>query len=342
MTPAEQYFNFLIIRQVELQRVATWMLYDLIDQLMQLEGDIISEVIAIDPTGTLRATYRAGRQQKLLDAIRARLKEIYQEIESRVTDHFQEAGDLEEESQRKAFLSIWGMDFSPIQFSAKALLILGASIKDHIRKIRDDAYFRLAGVIKNGTINGTPAETMAGIIKGRTDPPTSPEIQKEARALEVVIRTGADQVSNDITTDLVEEQTEPTMKQGSKFGPHGWQQISILDNRTTQICRDYAYRIWDANYKPVGHNLPFDGGPPRHMYCRSRIRFVYLDDEDLPNRQTFEQWLKKQNGQTQEAIFGVKKMQLYRRGKLSETDLIRQGDRQLSLEDFRKLVDSEG
>jgi hypothetical protein len=347
---ADLYLDFAIIRQIELQRVATWILEQMVDDLRTLEQEINGEILTTNPTGVTRARYRAERLAALLAAVQAKIRAVFRELAERVESQFQEVADIQQEHERKLFLLLWGLSLRGTETNAAQILIQGATLRTWITKIGADYSFRVSSKIRTGTNADKPARDIVDDIKGTPAPPappTSSEVEKAARDLEAITRTGADQVANDVTTDLIEANEEnpppveppqeppPPTLPGSKFGPHGWQQISILDNRTTQICQNYAFRLWDANFEPVGHSLPYNGGPPRHIYCRSRIVFVFLDDQELPTRATFEQWLNRRAKKVQDRIFGSKKMDLHRRGKLTDGDLIRQQDRQLDLEGLR-------
>lgn len=72
-------------------------------------------------------------------------------------------------------------------------------------------------------------------------------------------------------------------------------QLSTLDNKTSDICVAYSGQMWDINtlqsipFPPGAPTLPFNGGPPRHFNCRSRLRPVTksfkelgLDIEEFP------------------------------------------------------------
>lgn len=49
-------------------------------------------------------------------------------------------------------------------------------------------------------------------------------------------------------------------------------QHSTLDTRTTIICAAYSGKVWNLpGFDPVGHDLPWNGGPPRHFNCRSQV-----------------------------------------------------------------------
>ncbi len=105
-----------------------------------------------------------------------------------------------------------------------------------------------------------------------------------------------------------------------------------LHNSAT--CRAYAFKIWDRDFKPIGHALPYNGGVPRHFACRSRI-VPYLFD-DGPNKDfTFKEWLERLSPEQQTQIFGRARIEAWKRGKLTDQDLIRSQERALTLDELK-------
>lgn len=50
----------------------------------------------------------------------------------------------------------------------------------------------------------------------------------------------------------------------------GIKQISVIDERTSDICMEYDGATWDIEFNPIlGNRLPYNGGVPRHVRCRS-------------------------------------------------------------------------
>lgn len=120
-------------------------------------------------------------------------------------------------------------------------------------------------------------------------------------------------------------------------------QISTLDNRTSDICVAYSGQTWDVNtLQPVmGGTLPFNGGPPRHFNCRSRLRPVTMSfkelgidqaeipagtrasmDGQVPSDITFNQFLKKKSNSFQDDLLGRKRAQLWRDDQITLTQLV--------------------
>lgn len=136
------------------------------------------------------------------------------------------------------------------------------------------------------------------------------------------------------------------------------QQVSTLDNRTSDVCIAYAGLAWSLpDMKPIKHKLAFNGGPPRHFNCRSSLvpitksfREMGIDldeakpgtrasmDGEVPADITFDAWLKGKGTNFQNGLLGPKRAQLWRDGKITLQDLVnKQGD-PLSVDELEALV----
>lgn len=114
----------------------------------------------------------------------------------------------------------------------------------------------------------------------------------------------------------------------------GYQQISILDGRTSEVCRDYAGCTWDLDFEPTGRKKrPFNGGCPRHMNCRSIICALVnksaaaspdLDDSPSVDHATapFSDWLDTLSKETADEVFGVGRAAQFRKGTITLKQLL--------------------
>ncbi len=120
------------------------------------------------------------------------------------------------------------------------------------------------------------------------------------------------------------------------------QQISTLDSRTSDICIAYSDKVWDVvTLTPIGHTLPFNGGPPRHFNCRSTLIAVTRSFEELgipgvdlppgtrasmngavPGDTTIDDFLRGRTKAQQDEQLGVGKARLWRAGKISLSQLV--------------------
>lgn len=134
----------------------------------------------------------------------------------------------------------------------------------------------------------------------------------------------------------------------------GVQQISTLDERTTEICIAYDLAAWDLDGNPIdGNKLPFNGGPPRHWNCRSTLAPIIKSSAELgtdveisegtrasmdgqvSEKTSFGDWLETKSPEQQDAILGKGKAQLWRDGKITLRELLDQNGRPLTLEQLQ-------
>lgn len=114
---------------------------------------------------------------------------------------------------------------------------------------------------------------------------------------------------------------------------------STLDGKTSAGCqiRDGKLYTADAAHKPIGHAIPWLGGPGRlHFNCRSvdvpvlrSFRELGIDMDDIPAGTrasmdgqvpadtTYGQWLGRQSAARQDDILGPERGALLRAGKVS-------------------------
>lgn len=131
-----------------------------------------------------------------------------------------------------------------------------------------------------------------------------------------------------------------------------YQYQATLDTRTSELCRAYDGLLWDTEYKPVDHKLPFR--MPRvntHFNCRSTIIPITKSWEELgvegmeeidagtrasmngyvPKNMNFNDWLKTQSPETIEKTLGKGRAELFLQGKITMRDLITQQGRSVDL-----------
>lgn len=303
------------------------MLNDLLVSLRQLQDDIAAQISQINPSGTHSLNQRTNRLQHLLDEVETRIKEVYAEMEARAGDYFQELADIEADEQRDKIAAIFGVAPSGGRIKLSdvlALTIIGNTLGQWFDSMAAGYSFRVRSVLVQGFGAGLKADAVLAQLEAMKT------TEAASRSLETVLRTGVEEVSDEVLERTAERVPAKSIRMG-------WQSIAVLDARTTQLCRAYAFKIWTLDKKPIGHTLPFLP-VPRHYNCRSRIIPIALDDDPV-NDLTFKEWLSGLSVDDQNKIFGKGRMDLYRRGKLTDADLMRQQERSISLDDLRQEGD---
>lgn len=146
------------------------------------------------------------------------------------------------------------------------------------------------------------------------------------------------------------------IKVGDKIGLMGYRWISILDGKTTQICRSLDGQVFPFGTGPL---------PPAHVNCRSSIiaemlgrwlkrgpsgRFVKRDErladgadgaEQVDGTTTYYEWLKTQPPEFQDDALGPARGKLLRDGGMSATTFAKlnlgRNFRPLTLKEMRRL-----
>ena len=232
------------------------------------------------------------------------------------------------------------LDAGQAKAIANTTLIEGGVVGDWWK--RQNAVFTTTVVdqIRVGMRNGDSSATIAQRLQAQV----FPKSRAQANAL---VATGINAVSNKARVDSYEENSD-VLK--------GYQQISTLDNKTSDICISYSGMAWDFDGNPLpGTNppttLPFNGGPPRHFNCRSSLIPVSKSAEELglpprtiapgtrasmdgqvPDDITFDAFLKSKPAAFQDQLLGKSRAKLWRDGRIGLTQLVDQTGRPKSVQ----------
>lgn len=320
-----------LIRAVELQRVATWMLEEALADIDRMQRKMRSVVMDAGFTGRRTSLSDVAIERQVKLELEDLAKEIMAELARRIVSQFKEIAEIQRQEEKNNLLAIYGIAATiPDSFTVRQFLINGATIPDQVSKVRDDLIFRIMSSIRDSNAAGKEEEEMWMRIRGtKTDARFPGEFQPAKRAVETVVRTG-------VTT--VQAQTQLSLDLSTKAPKHAWQHISVLDNRTTDICRSRAWKKWDSDYKPIGHSMPF-AQPPLHANCRSKILLIFVDDEAVAPV-SFSQWIEQLTAEQQRTIFGEDNLRRWKANRISDADLIRQSTRPMTIDQLRQQTEN--
>lgn len=353
MNRNELYATAALLLALRLQQVATWQVLQAADDLKKLQRDIIRAILEADTNSLPRLSSRQKSLRELLAAIGELIDEVFAELARRYEEEQTELVAMVQKTERDRVLAFFGIDSGePDVVDVAAMIIAGATMTDWFKRIGGDLKFRTALILNRAVETGEALEKTVARIRGNPPPPELPMpiIKPTLDGLAGIGRTAAEKIAQEGRTSVIEAAPKEELKEpppgveedttietdkGVRFA---WQQISILDSRTTIICRTYAFKMWTLNdYTPIGHALPFNGGVPRHINCRSSIVLASLDEAGMPD-QTFATWARKQLAATLNSLFGERNVDLWRRGLMTDTELLRRGS-PLDLAQFLALLD---
>lgn len=143
------------------------------------------------------------------------------------------------------------------------------------------------------------------------------QFAKDQRSAEALVRTATNHVHNQAHAAVGEANSAATPR-------YRWS--SILDARTTPICRSRAGQIFKTGEGPL---------PPAHWNCRSKV--VYLRaGSNAVDEPRFDQWLDQQDTATQVEVLGRSRQKLWREGKMSVREFVDRKGKPLRLDQLRE------
>lgn len=230
---------------------------------------------------------------------------------------------------------------------AADIIIQGSPASAWWAKQATDVAFRFAAQVRQGVANGEPNAKIVRRIVGRKGEPGIMDVSRRNAA--TLVHTAVQAVAN--TSRLETFRANADVIKGVR-------QLSTLDSHTSAICIAYSGAAWDLDGKPIeGNKLPFNGGPPRHMNCRSILtpipktfRELGLNIDEpvdpgvrasslgpIAGNTTFEQFLNRQPKSFADQVLGKGRADLWRAGKITLRDLVSGTGRPLTLEQLRAL-----
>ena len=140
-------------------------------------------------------------------------------------------------------------------------LIQGSPAADWWAKQAIDLANRFEETVKLGIASdSTTAEIIKGMMGSDAEAGMFDLTEAQTAAL---VQTGISESSNDARMDLYRANADVL---------DGVEQLSVIDDHTTDICIEYDGAQWDLDGNPLNDDdPPFDDGPPRHFNCRSTL-----------------------------------------------------------------------
>lgn len=295
--PDDPIADAFLARTVRLQRLASGLHAQVDNALEEMRKRIITELVG--------GSGRAG-------SVILIVSDVMRNVSANLIIAFRAALESQVEFARKTLRDETGQ---PVFFIETLELpeVLGVPFSSWFERIEQD--MTLKSVSATRTLFATePAPDVPSDFLSR-------ELGLGLVAIDALIRTLLQAMANRVTREIV----------ARSFEGYHWQQISVLDSRTSPICRDYAFKEWDADYMPVGgHALPFHDGTPRHWNCRSVV--VPIFPKTLTTRLPLT--LDGLMARIPVDVFGQRNSELFRLGLLTVADLVRQANRPLTVGDL--------
>lgn len=319
----------------------------------RLFAELTERLQHLDP-----ASFNMERLENMLASVRGISAEAYNAVGRQLTDELRDFITYEVGYQGQMLLSALPVQVSVASVSVEAVATAAVSrpfqgvILREVWKDLDASKMKAVrraiaqGFVESKTTDQIIRELRGTKAKGYADG----LLQVTRRDAEAVVRTALGHVAG-YAQDAVVEANADIVKAVR------WS--STLDIRTSTGCRLRDGLLYaPGTHKPLGHAVPWLGGPGRlHWNCRSHQTTVLKSNDDLgidvpevvmtdstrasmdgqlPAATSYADWLKSQSVERQNEVLGVTRAKLLRDGGLPMERMYSQKGEYLTIEQMRE------
>lgn len=347
MTVSDRFVDLAIVRQLLLQRVQAGAATK-VDLLMRELAQEIEQMLSSNKPLT---TYSQRRLESALREIKSEVAGKTAEAGSTLAQDLADLAGIEAEWTVAAVNSAATITLvtalpssATLKSIAENTLVQGATIGDWFGKLDADLQFAIDRAVKVGVSLGKTNQQIAKEIIGIGDKGGEP-LAKSRRDAVAITRTSVQTIANEASLAVYRANADVIA---------GVVWLSTLDGRTTDICMARSGKQYTLEGEPVGHSIPFNGGPPAHWQCRSSLsvktktfRELGIDQDELPVGTrasqfgtvpadlTFDDFLKRQPDGFADEMLGKGRAELWRKGTITLSQLLDQRGNPLTLQQLR-------
>lgn len=304
----------------------------------KLFAELVAQLSRLSPP-----EFTVSRLSSLLASVRELNTEAYKSLHKQLILDLEEIAGYEAEFAKRmveaaAKTSANAITASRAVSAAAEKPLRGRLMKGWADGLGQRRMQRIQDSLAIGYTEGRTVEEMVRALRGTKSASYGDGLlSMDRRDLEAVVRTAVGHYAQSAREAVIEANADA-------FPELVW--VSTLDSRTSEPCRlrDGLRYTSDAEHKPIGHSVPWLGGPGRlHWNCRStcipaigRPAERASVDGPVSGKLTYAQWLKKQPSARQDEILGPSRGRLMRQGRYSLDRFYNNKGRYLTLEELRK------
>lgn len=263
----EDIANDYIEQAIDIERFKANLRRQTTTSLQSLERELILLLSEIDPSQGRSKVRIADLAEKIPDVVDEYYKEERKRNEEEILALLlflrKRPQQIIEKRLSFSLMNIV-LSESEVKSITRELLLEGAPAREWWERQPILAQQRVLDVVRKGVANGDELPALIAAVRGtRKNNYTDGIMALTKREAESVVVTAVQKGANDLLLATYAENADVIKSV---------QQKSTLDGRTTDVCKAYSGLVWSVpDFKPVGHNLPFNGGTPRHWRCRSVV-----------------------------------------------------------------------
>lgn len=339
--------------------------------LKELETEIVDRLQKNPDMGS----WRKARYEALLSQTRNTIKENYNKISSQSAQSLQNTAEVATKATEKIFkgvgISLQSVVTTPEQWKALSTrsLIEGAPSAAWWSKQSKELQDAFVREMRMGYAQGETIDQLVQRVRGTATGKRNAYWVNGKKKMFVefkggIMDTGTRQAQALVRTSIMQVAADAKMEMFKMNADiiKGLMWNSTLDNRTTPVCRAHSGLLYSLDGKPIGHNVPFLGGPPVHWQCRSTLLPVtksfeelgatpgitkeYLDEIGtatrasmtgaVPEELTFDTWFRTLPKDDQISMLGPKKYEIWKDAGLTFQEMVDQRGNPLTVEQLAK------
>ena len=345
-----------IRHQVALQGLSNNVVARIIATLNRSDKRILAELAeklaSMDAT-----TFSMERLESLLTSIRSMSVQVYAEIERELTKELRTFVAYETSYQAQVLathvpVGVHVASVAPDAVYAAAMSrpFQGVLLREVWKELDANKMRKVRQAIASGFVEGKTTDQIIRELRGT-------KARGYADGLLEVSRRDAEAVTRTALGHMARFAQDKTVEANAELiKALVWS--ATLDLRTTPICRVRDGKQYTTAHKPIGHKLPWLGGPgAAHWRCRSHATYVLKShkelgidvpeivvagrtrasmDGQLPADTTYADWLKKQSAGRQDEVLGPTRAKLLRDGKLPLERMYSQSGKYLTIAQLKE------
>lgn len=289
---------------------------DVVRMVNGVTGDLYGMIATSDLDGLTRR-----QLDRLLREVEYVIRAGYDPIKGTISEQLRDFGIYEADFQTRlvermgSSVDIGVPSDADIWAAVNSRPFEGKFLTGWLDGLPDNTARRVREAIRQGYVDGRGPLDIAREIRGTRTRRGIMDIS--ARGAEAMVRTAMAH-----TASMAKEQTYK-----GRRGIREVQWVSVLDHRTSDICRANDGKIFPKDEGPR---------PPAHVACRSTVVPVTKGNRKrLQERETYQDWLKRQSEAVQDDILGPSRGKLYREGGYSVSRFVDESGQKYTLDQLR-------
>lgn len=286
-----------------------------------------------------RESFTVERLEALLDSVKATNREAYAVLFRELEPELRTLAEVETLAQQSALRSavpaavqvrfpIAGVAWEQVFAAALSRPFQGRLLSGWAERLEASRLTMIRNAVRTGFVEGkTTAEIIQAIRGTKALRYADGLLDRSRREVATVVQTALSHTA---------QTARSAMYAANQDLVKAVQWVSTLDSRTSPMCQIRDGLHYTTDFKPVGHKIPWLGGPGRlHFNCRSvsvpvlkSWKELGIDADELTAStrasmdgqvaadMTFAQWFAKQSAARQDEIVGANRGKLYRAGKV--------------------------